>query len=129
MCHTLHQPPRRVRGTAGRPLLQTSRTHDSVQWLARLLPAGSRRAGRLLNTQGRARGQFCACVCARADKKPALLAANPNGLVPVVVDSRDGNAAVVYESLVCCEYIDEAFGAEATLLPGAPAERAKCRLW
>lgn len=89
----------------------------------------------------------------RYEKIPQLLEANPNGLVPVIVDrrthtstlsDRDSNdnendnckhsdakaPTIVYESLICVEYADEALGSTpGTLLPGPPRQRAEARIW
>lgn len=74
-------------------------------------------------------------------KGAELLALNPRGLVPTlrVPPARGGNEPrALYESLVVCEYLDEAYGAgdgneeDRRLLPAAeadPFERARCRLW
>lgn len=78
-------------------------------------------------------------------KDPFLLEVNPLGLVPVIVDDRvqqknnidnegdynmseNVHRAVVCESLICVEYIDEAFDGPA-LLPSDPAGRAFVRMW
>eukprot|EP00035_Acanthoeca_spectabilis_P033547 m.24229 g.24229 ORF g.24229 m.24229 type:complete len:310 (+) comp6045_c0_seq1:114-1043(+) len=61
-------------------------------------------------------------------KSPALLAANPKGLVPTVVDRRFGKERIVHESLVCVEYIDEAVSGRS-LFPGTAADRARARIW
>ncbi|KAI1760185.1 glutathione S-transferase [Hypoxylon sp. FL1150] len=73
-------------------------------------------------------------------KDPDFLALNPRGLVPtlavpVVGGSGSGNRTQrpLYESLVICEYLDDAYDNEAengpSLLPADPYERARCRLW
>lgn len=53
-----------------------------------------------------------------------FMALNPRGAVPVLV--HDG--AVIVESTVICEYIDEAF-AGSVLRPVEPVGRARMRLW
>mmetsp|Transcript_14467 Transcript_14467/g.32260 ORF Transcript_14467/g.32260 Transcript_14467/m.32260 type:complete len:378 (+) Transcript_14467:153-1286(+) len=82
------------------------------------------------------------------EKIPKLLESNPNGLVPVIIDRRgarnnvdnEGDSSqdneniaptiIVYESLVCVEYADEALGSTpGTLLPGPPGQRAEARMW
>ncbi|KAK3949899.1 glutathione S-transferase [Pseudoneurospora amorphoporcata] len=75
-------------------------------------------------------------------KAPEFLALNPRGLVPTlavptVSDPKTGKAKEVkplYESLVLCEYLDEAYSDPdrygERLLPQDDAyERARCRLW
>ena len=62
-------------------------------------------------------------------KAPEFLALNPRGLVPTleVVGKRP-----LYESIVVCEYLDEAAAdgdAEGRLLPEDAYDRARCRLW
>lgn len=59
------------------------------------------------------------------NKTPEFLAANPRGLVPVIIH----NNKSVYESSVCIEYVDEAFAGEPRLLPTDPYERAHARIW
>ncbi|HZD51634.1 MAG TPA: glutathione S-transferase family protein [Woeseiaceae bacterium] len=56
-------------------------------------------------------------------KHPEVLAANPKGQVPVLVD---GNLAV-FDSTVILEYLEDAC-AKPALYPQDPAERARCRL-
>ena len=70
------------------------------------------------------------------EKTPLLLECNPNGLVPVIIDRRrqrqgeaDEKSDVIYESLICVEYADEALGEGPTLLPGNAAQRAHARMW
>ena len=79
------------------------------------------------------------------EKIPLLLECNPNGLVPVIIDRRqqqqqgdetksDDNTkpatCIIYESLICVEYADEALGeGRPTLLPGNAAQRAHARMW
>lgn len=74
-------------------------------------------------------------------KLPLLLEKNPNGKVPVILDrsgrkgenDKDDEEVIVYESLICVEYIDEATtdnaGPTTLLLPGSPAQRAHARMW
>lgn len=69
-------------------------------------------------------------------KDPAFLALNPRGLVPTLaVPHREHDRKVqrpIYESIVICEYLDEAYTDSGTgrLLPADDAyERARCRLW
>ena len=55
---------------------------------------------------------------------PEFLALNPKAVVPVLV--HDG--AVITESTVICEYVDEVFP-ERPLMPPTPLERARVRVW
>ena len=55
---------------------------------------------------------------------PEFLALNPKAVVPVLV--HDG--AVIVESTVICEYLEETFPANA-LYPPTPLERAHVRVW
>lgn len=55
---------------------------------------------------------------------PEYLALNPNGVVPTLV--HDG--AVIRDSGVICEYLEEVFP-ETPLLPGDPVKRAEVRWW
>lgn len=55
---------------------------------------------------------------------PAYLAINPRGAVPAIV--HDG--AIVTESTVICEYVDESF-AGPPLKPTSPLGRAAMRMW
>lgn len=63
-------------------------------------------------------------------KSPGLLAANPLGMVPTLLDEASGKA--VHESLVVIQFIDElaaARGGDApSLLPGDPFARAHARV-
>lgn len=56
-------------------------------------------------------------------KDPDVLALNPKGQVPVLID--DG--LVVYDSTVILEYLEERYP-NPPLYPVLPAERARCRL-
>lgn len=56
--------------------------------------------------------------------KPEFLALNPKGVVPVLID--DG--AVIRESTVICEYIEETCP-DRPLYPRSPLERAAVRYW
>jgi len=55
---------------------------------------------------------------------PEFLALNPKGVVPVLV--HDG--AVIVESTVICEYVEESFP-ENPIYPAHPLERARVREW
>jgi glutathione S-transferase len=56
-------------------------------------------------------------------KHPDVLAANPKGQVPVLVDG----GLTLYDSTVILEYLEEAYP-EPALYPRSPQERARCRL-
>ena len=56
-------------------------------------------------------------------KHPAVLAANPKGQVPVLVDGD----LTLFDSTVILEYLDEAYP-EPPLMPRDPQARARCRL-
>jgi glutathione S-transferase len=56
-------------------------------------------------------------------KHPAVLAANPKGQVPVLIDGD----LVLFDSTVILEYLEDAYPAPP-LYPQAPADRARCRL-
>ncbi len=56
-------------------------------------------------------------------KHPDVLAANPKGQVPVLID----NGLVLYDSTVILEYLEDAYPSPP-LYPAAPALRAECRL-
>jgi glutathione S-transferase len=57
-------------------------------------------------------------------KTPEFLALNPDGKVPVLLDE----GAVIYESTVVNEYLEERFP-EPPLMPRDPSGRAQVRLW
>jgi len=63
-------------------------------------------------------------------KSPGLLAANPLGMIPTLLDEASGRS--VYESLLCIEFVDELAAARGSaappLLPPCPFERAAARL-
>lgn len=69
------------------------------------------------------------------NKAPEFLALNPRGLVPTlgVQSATGGKRRPLYESVVLCEYLDEAYADETEngppLLPRDPYERARCRIW
>lgn len=56
-------------------------------------------------------------------KHPAVLAANPKGQVPVLIDGD----LTIFDSTVIFEYLEEAYPTPP-LYPAAPKERARCRL-
>lgn len=55
-------------------------------------------------------------------KHPEVLAGNPKGQVPVLVDG----PLTLYDSTVILEYLEDAYP-QPPLYPAAPAERARCR--
>jgi glutathione S-transferase len=55
-------------------------------------------------------------------KHPEVLAANPKGQVPVLIDGD----LKLYDSTVILEYIEDAYP-EPPLYPGSPSDRARCR--
>src|SRR4051812_45374805 len=57
-------------------------------------------------------------------KHPEVLAANPKGQVPVLVDGD----LTLYDSTVILEYLEDAYPAPP-LYPKSPAERSRCRLF
>jgi glutathione S-transferase len=57
-------------------------------------------------------------------KHPEVLAANPKGQVPVVIDGQ----LALFDSTVIFEYLEDAYP-EPPLYPREPAERARCRLF
>jgi glutathione S-transferase len=58
-----------------------------------------------------------------APKHPAVLAANPKGQVPVLIDGD----LTLFDSTVILEYLEDAYP-DPPLYPDAPAARARCRL-
>jgi glutathione S-transferase len=58
-----------------------------------------------------------------APKHPAVLAANPKGQVPVLIDGD----VLLYDSTVIAEYLEDKYPSPS-LFPHEPANRAKCRL-
>ena len=56
---------------------------------------------------------------------PAYLALNPNAVVPTL----DDDGAIVIESSVIMHYLEDRFGDSTSLLPAAPLDRARMRLW
>src|SRR3546814_3731201 len=56
-------------------------------------------------------------------KHPAVLAANPKGQVPVLVDGD----LTLFDSTVIFEYLEDAYP-QPPLMPRQPAARAQCRL-
>jgi glutathione S-transferase len=58
-----------------------------------------------------------------APKHPAVLAANPKGQVPVLIDGD----LTLFDSTLILEYLEDSYPSPA-LYPTAPKERARCRL-
>ncbi|EAU91255.1 hypothetical protein CC1G_06890 [Coprinopsis cinerea okayama7 len=58
-------------------------------------------------------------------KEPEFLAINPKGLVPAL--AYKGRA--LYESLILCEFLEDAFPNHTKLLPDDPVEKAHARIW
>jgi len=62
--------------------------------------------------------------------KPAHMALNPSGTVPVLIDLRpesEGMSFPIVQSIAALEYLEEAFPDSPALLPSTPLERAKVR--
>lgn len=57
-------------------------------------------------------------------KHPGVLAANPKGQVPVLIDED----LALYDSTVILEYLEDAYP-DPPLYPESPEERARCRLF
>lgn len=57
-------------------------------------------------------------------KHPDVLAANPKGQVPVLIDGD----LTLYDSTLILEYLEDAYP-DPTLYPRSPGERARCRLF
>lgn len=55
-------------------------------------------------------------------KHPEVLAANPKGQVPVLIDGE----LTIYDSTLILDYLDEAYP-QPPLYPATPVERARCR--
>lgn len=64
-------------------------------------------------------------LSARDQEKPAFLALNPNGKVPVLV--HDGTP--IFESAAINLHLGETFGVDKKLFPPPGAERARARSW
>lgn len=58
-----------------------------------------------------------------APKLPEIIAANPKGQVPVLIDGD----VTLYDSTVILEYLEDAYP-EPPLFPNAPPARARCRM-
>lgn len=60
--------------------------------------------------------------------EPDYLKLNTNAVVPTLVDARDGDDKVVTESSVIMHYLEDT-NLDPSLLPDAPFDRARMRLW
>jgi glutathione S-transferase len=60
------------------------------------------------------------------ERAPEFLALNPSGLTPVLVETRDGESAVIAESRAVLEHLEET-APEPSLLGRTTAERAEAR--
>lgn len=83
----------------------------------------SQRVRFVLNAKGLAFEEHRLDLFAGDQLKPAYLALNPNGVVPTLV--HDG--AVVIDSSVIMEYLDEVFAEGPRLVPADPVVRARMR--
>lgn len=63
-------------------------------------------------------------TCGYFDKPSDVVRINPKRQVPVLIDG----ALELYDSTVIIEYLEDAY-AISPLLPHAPIDRARCRLW
>ena len=59
---------------------------------------------------------------------PEYLELNPNAVVPTLVDGRGGDEKIVTESSVILQYLEDT-DPDPSLLPDAPFDRARMRLW
>ncbi|KAF7329132.1 Glutathione transferase-like protein [Mycena kentingensis (nom. inval.)] len=58
-------------------------------------------------------------------KEASFLALNPKGLVPAI----EYQGKALYESLIICEFLDDAYPAAKPLLPRDPYNKAYARIW
>jgi len=58
-------------------------------------------------------------------KEKHFLDINPKGLVPAI----EYKGKAIYESLIICEFLEEAYPNHKPLLPSDPVERAIARIW
>jgi len=64
----------------------------------------------------------------KQQRYPDFMQASPHGLVPAIEQPRtDGGLDRVHDSMVVCEYIEDAFPDTSPLLPRAPGARARIR--
>merc|ERR1719374_252224 len=64
----------------------------------------------------------------KRERYPDFVLTSPRGLVPGIACTREGEVDRIYESVVCAEYVSEAFPG-TPLMPTKPADRAKARIW
>ena len=67
-----------------------------------------------------------------AHKSPEYLALNPNGLIPVLVDTSfggDGKPLVLYETAAVCMHLADTHPVDRLLPPLGTAERAQAYKW
>lgn len=64
-------------------------------------------------------------LCLTSHAHHAIADINPKGLVPAI----EFQGKALYESLVLCEFLEEAYPSYEPLLPVDPFERAHVRLW
>lgn len=64
-------------------------------------------------------------------RTPEMLALNPNGHIPVLVDARPEGDVVVWESMACALYLARVHGAADghTIAPASPVEEADALRW
>mmetsp|Transcript_29877 Transcript_29877/g.54414 ORF Transcript_29877/g.54414 Transcript_29877/m.54414 type:complete len:287 (+) Transcript_29877:57-917(+) len=66
----------------------------------------------------------------KREKYPDFMKCTPKGLVPAFEYTKpDGVVDRIYESLVCVDYVEEAFPDGNPLYPKDPAVRARMRVW
>jgi glutathione S-transferase len=83
----------------------------------------SQRVRFVLNAKELAFSEIKLDLLAGDQLKPDYLALNPNGVVPTL----DHDGAIVIDSSVICEYLDEVAPKPAPFTPGDPVLRAKMR--
>jgi glutathione S-transferase len=83
----------------------------------------SQRVRFVLNAKGLAFEEHRLDLFSGEQLKPDYLALNPNGVVPTIVD--DG--AVVTDSSVIMEYLEEVYPQGRSFVPGDPVKRARMR--
>jgi glutathione S-transferase len=83
----------------------------------------SQRVRFVLNAKGLAFEEHRLDLFSGDQLKPDYLALNPNGVVPTIVDE----GAVVTDSSVIMEYLEEVYPQRRALVPGDPVNRAQMR--